>query len=130
MLLSFETPFAGASVVRLTGAALRRCTGLTQRVPPESTDHGKRTIGVPRELRSSCRSLGDFPAGDTGPSTPGLGGARPSRSAEVSWLSLLSPANETCDGCGEVADIDWLGDMNLKSSVLRISRVIRMSERG
>ncbi len=41
----------------------------------------KRTIGVLQELGSSCRFLGDFPAGDTGLSTPGLGGALVRRGA-------------------------------------------------
>src|SRR5687767_4951821 len=76
MLLSFERPFVGAFAVEIPRAMLRRCNGLAQAVPPESTEHGQTdNFEVLQELGISCRSLGDFPAGDTGLPTPGLGGA-------------------------------------------------------
>jgi len=75
MLLSVERPFVGASAFHIPGATLRHCTGLVLAVLPASTEHGKRTLGVLQELGSSCRSLSDIPAGDTGSPTPGPGGA-------------------------------------------------------
>jgi hypothetical protein len=50
MLLSVERPIVGALAVRTPGATLRHLTGLVPAVLPASTEHGKRTIGVPQEL--------------------------------------------------------------------------------
>src|SRR6516225_1998330 len=82
MLLSVERPFAGASAVLIPGATLRHRTGLVPAVLPASTEHGKRALGVPQELGRSCRLLGEIPAGDTGLTTPGLGGALVRRGAK------------------------------------------------
>src|SRR6516164_276140 len=43
---------------------------------------GKRIIGVPQELARSCRFLLEIPAGDTGITTPGHGGALVRRGAK------------------------------------------------
>ena len=56
--------------------------GLVPAVLPASTEHGKRTFGVPQELGISCRFLSEIPAGDTGLPTPGLGGALVRRGAK------------------------------------------------
>jgi hypothetical protein len=61
MLWSVERPFVGASAFHIPGATLRHRTGLVPAVLPASTEHGKRTIGVPQELGSSCRLLSDNP---------------------------------------------------------------------
>ena len=57
--------------------------GLVQAVLPASTEHGERTIGIPQELARSCRFLSEIPAGDTGSSTPGPGGALVCRGAKT-----------------------------------------------
>src|SRR6516162_1444908 len=57
MLWSVERPLVGASAVHLPGATLLHRTGLVPAVLPASTEHGKRTLGVPQELGRSCRSL-------------------------------------------------------------------------
>src|SRR5215468_4367698 len=75
MLSSAERPFVGASALHIPGATLLHCSGLVTAVLPASTEHGKRTIGVPQELGRSCRLLRDIPAGATGLPTPGPGGA-------------------------------------------------------
>jgi hypothetical protein len=82
MLLSVERPFVGASAVLIPGAALQHRTGLVPAVLPASTEHGKRTPGVPLEPGRSCRFLCEIPAGDTGLTTPGLGGALVRRGAK------------------------------------------------
>src|SRR5262245_57859189 len=61
MLWSVERPFVGASAFHIPGATLRHRTGLVPAVLPASTEHGKRTIGVPREPGISCRLLRDNP---------------------------------------------------------------------
>src|SRR5262249_16882626 len=75
MLWSVERPFVGASAFHIPGATLPHRNGLVTAVLPASTEHGKRTLGVPQELGRSCRSLSASPAGDTGSPTPGPGGA-------------------------------------------------------
>ena len=50
MLLSVERPFVGASAFHIPGATLRHRTGLVPAVLPASTEHGKRTLGFPRNL--------------------------------------------------------------------------------
>jgi hypothetical protein len=75
MLLSAERPFVGALALRITGAAPRHRNGLVPAVLPASTEHGERTLGVPQEPGRSCRFLCEIPAGDTGSTTPGPGGA-------------------------------------------------------
>jgi hypothetical protein len=82
MLLSVERLFAGASAVLIPGAALQHRIGLVPAVLPASTEHGKRTVGVPQELGRSCRLLCEFPAGDTGITTPGLDGTLVRRGAK------------------------------------------------
>src|SRR6516165_4332770 len=82
MLLSVERPFVGASAVRIPGAMLLHRTGLVPAVLPASTEHGKRAVGVPQELGRSCRFLCEIPVGDTGLTTPGLGGALVRRGAK------------------------------------------------
>src|SRR5215472_4872837 len=82
MLLSVERPFAGAFAVRSPGATLLHRSGLVPAVLPASTEHGERTLGVPQELARSCRFLSELPAGDTGITTPGLGGALVRRGAK------------------------------------------------
>src|SRR6516164_11829404 len=81
MLLSVERPFVGALAFRIPGAALLHRNGLVRAVLPASTEHGERTLGVPQELARSCRFLSELPAGDTGITTPGLGGALVRRGA-------------------------------------------------
>ena len=66
MLLSVERPFVGAFAVQIPGATLLHRNGLVPAVLPASTEHGKRTFGVPQELGRSCRFLSELPAGDTG----------------------------------------------------------------
>ena len=82
MILSVEGPFVGAFAVRIPGAALLHRNGLVRAVLPASTEHGERTLGVPQELGRSCRFLCEFPAGDTGITTPGLDGALVRRGAK------------------------------------------------
>jgi hypothetical protein len=82
MLLSAERPFVGASAVLIPGAALLHRIGLVLAVLPASTEHGERTLGVPQEPGRSCRFLCERPAGDTGLTTPGLGGALVRRGAK------------------------------------------------
>src|SRR6516162_5235626 len=82
MLLSVERPFVGALAFRIPGAAPRHRNGLVLAVLPASTEHGERTLGVPQELGRSCRFLSELPAGDTGITTPGLGGALVRRGAK------------------------------------------------
>ena len=82
MLLSVERPFVGASAVRIPGATLLHRNGLVPAVLPASTEHGKRTIEVPQEPGRSCRFLSELPAGDTGITTPGFGGALVRRGAK------------------------------------------------
>ena len=82
MLLSVERPFAGAFAFRIPGAALLHRNGLVRAVLPASTEHGERTLGVPQELGRSCRFLSELPAGDTGITTPGFGGALVRRGAK------------------------------------------------
>ena len=66
MLLSVERPFVGAFAFHIPGATLLHLTGLVPAVLPASTEHGKRTIGVPQELGSSCRLLSEIPVGVPG----------------------------------------------------------------
>src|SRR6516164_10557168 len=61
MLWSVERPFVGASAFHIPGATLLHCTGLVPAVLPASAEHGKRTVGVPREPGRSCRLLGGNP---------------------------------------------------------------------
>src|SRR5262245_61492311 len=61
MLLSVERPFVGASAFHIPGATLLHCSGLVTAVLPASIEHGKRAIGVPQELGSSCRLLRESP---------------------------------------------------------------------
>src|SRR5262245_6565877 len=75
MLLSVERPFVGAFAFRIPGAALLHRNGLVRAVLPASTEHGERTLGVRQEPGRSCRFLCEIPAGDTGLTTPGHGGA-------------------------------------------------------
>src|SRR6516162_3139774 len=82
MPLSVERPFVGASAVRIPGATLLHRNGLVPAVLPASTEHGKRALGVPQELGRSCRFLCEIPAGHTGLTTPGLGGALVRRGAK------------------------------------------------
>src|SRR6516225_9938058 len=82
MLLSVERPFAGAFAVRSPGATLLHRSGLVPAVLPASTEHGERTLGVPQELARSCRFLSELPAGATGITTPGFGGALVRRGAK------------------------------------------------
>ena len=82
MLSNVERPFVGASAVRIPGATLLHRTGLVPAVLPASTEHGKRALGVPQELGRSCRFLCEIPVGDTGLTTPGLGGALVRRGAK------------------------------------------------
>src|SRR6516162_4200572 len=82
MLLSAERPLVGALAVRIPGAALLHCIGLVRAVLPASTEHGERTLGVPQEPGRSCRFLSELPAGDTGITTPGFGGALVRRGAK------------------------------------------------
>ena len=81
MLLSVERPFVGAFAVLIPGATLLHLSGLVPAVLPASTEHGERTLGVPQELGRSCRFLCEIRAGDTGITTPGLGGALVRRGA-------------------------------------------------
>src|SRR5262249_526731 len=82
MRLSAERPFVGALAVRIPGATPRHRNGLVPAVLPASTDHGERTIGVPQEPGRSCHLLSEMPAGDTGITTPGPGGALVRRGAK------------------------------------------------
>jgi hypothetical protein len=82
MLWSVERPFVGALALRIPGAAPRHRNGPVPAVLPASTEHGERTIGVPQEPGRSCRLLGELPAGATGLTTPGLGGALVRRGAK------------------------------------------------
>jgi hypothetical protein len=50
MLLSVERPLVGASAFHIPGAMLLHRTGLVPAVLPASTEHGKRTLGFPRNL--------------------------------------------------------------------------------
>src|SRR6516165_1606779 len=61
MLLSAERPFVGASAFHIPGATLLHRSGLVTAVLPASTEHGKRTLGVPQELGRSCRLLRENP---------------------------------------------------------------------
>ena len=81
MLLSVERPFGGAFAFRIPGAVLLHRNGLVRAVLPASTEHGERTLGVPQEPGRSCRFLSELPAGDTGITTPGFGGALVRRGA-------------------------------------------------
>ena len=84
MLLSFERPIVGAFVVPTARARLRHRNGLVPTIPPESIEHVQTDkIGIPQELGRSCRLLSDFPVGDTGLPTPGLGGALVRRGAKA-----------------------------------------------
>src|SRR5688572_14341425 len=92
MLLSVERPFAGAFAVRKTGAKPLYRIGLVQAVLPASEwIMRKRTIGVPQELGRSCRFLGNIPDGDTGLSTPGLGGSLVRRGANTTSATEVPP---------------------------------------
>jgi hypothetical protein len=82
MLLSVERPFVGAFAFRMPGAALLHRNGLVPAVLPASTEHCERTLGVPQEPGRSCRFLCEIPAGDTGLTTPGHGGALVRRGAK------------------------------------------------
>src|SRR5262249_14987504 len=82
MLLSVERPFVGAFAFRIPGAALLHRNGLVRAVLPASTEHGERTLGVLQEPGRSCRFLCELPAGDTGITTPGFGGALVRRGAK------------------------------------------------
>ena len=82
MLLSVERPFVGAFAFRIPGAVLLHRNGLVRAVLPASTEHGERTLGVPQEPGRSCRFLSELPAGDTGITTPGFGGALVRRGAK------------------------------------------------
>jgi hypothetical protein len=82
MRLSVERPFVGASAFLIPEAALQHRTGLVPAVLPASTEHRERTVGVPQELGGSCRLRREFPAGDTGITTPGLDGALVRRGAK------------------------------------------------
>ena len=82
MLLSVERPLVGALALLIPGAALRHRNGLVPAVLPASTEHGERTLGVPQEPGRSCRCLCERPAGDTGLTTPGRGGALVRRGAK------------------------------------------------
>ena len=65
MLLSVERPFVGAFAVLLPRATLRHRTGLVPAVLPASTEHGKRKLGVSRNLGypvvSSVKSRPELP---------------------------------------------------------------------
>src|SRR5262249_48549418 len=102
MLLSVERPFVGASAFHIPGATLLHWSGLVTAGLPASTEHGKRTPGVPQELGRSCRLLRDIPAGDTGLPTPGPGGALVRRGAKRTserWRYCQTKATK-CGGTG------------------------------
>jgi hypothetical protein len=63
MLLSSESPFAGAFAVPIPGAMLLHRSGLVYAVPPESMEHVQTDNRVPQELGRSCRLLGKRPGG-------------------------------------------------------------------
>src|ERR671938_1268880 len=102
MLWSAERPLAGAFAFPIPGATLRHRTGLVPAVLPASTEHGKRTLGVPQELGRSCRLLRDIPAGANGLPTTGLGGALVRRGAKRTserWRYRQTKATK-CGGTG------------------------------
>jgi len=84
MLLSVERPNRGslclsmtrghAAAVDWSGASSPAGIGL---------EHGKRTIEVPQELGRSCCLLNEIPSGDTGSTTPGLGGSLVRQGANI-----------------------------------------------
>ena len=93
MLLSFERPFVGAFAFVVPRATLLHRNGLVRAVLPESDRNMcKRTIGVPQELGRSCCFLGNIPAGDTGLSTPGSGGALVRQGAKPTSDTEVSPS--------------------------------------
>ena len=92
MLLSFERPLVGAFAFDRTGATLLHRNGLVRAVLPESRNMCKRTIEIPQELGSSCRFLGNVPVGDTGLTTPGLGGALVRQGAKPASASEVPPS--------------------------------------
>ncbi len=96
MLLSVERPFVGAFAFLLPRAMLLHRYGLVQAVLPASVENmRKRTIEIPQELGSSCRFLGSIPAGDTGSTTPGLGGALVRRGANATSATEVPPSEGT-----------------------------------
>src|SRR5262249_52722496 len=102
MLLSAERPFAGASAFHIPGATLRHCIGLVPVVLPASTEHGKRTIGVPQELGRPCRLLGEYPGRSyrVTNSRPRRR-TRPPRSEKNEWTPRYRQAKATkCGGMG------------------------------
>ena len=76
MLLSVERPNCGSLCFWMTKGHAAALYGLVSAVLPASVwNMCKRMSEVPQELGRSCCLLGNIPAGDTGLSTPGLGGA-------------------------------------------------------
>src|SRR5262249_13326758 len=102
MLWSAERPLVGAFAVRIPGATLRHRNGLVPAVPPASAEQGDRASGVPQEPGRSCRLLRERPAGDTGRTTPGPGGALVRRGANrTSGRARYRPTKATqCGGTG------------------------------
>ncbi len=93
MLLSVERPFVGAFAFDRPRAMLLHRNGLVQVVLPESVwNMCKRTIEIPQELGRSFRLLGQFPGGDTGLPTPGLGGALVRLGANATSATEVPPS--------------------------------------
>ena len=94
MLLSSERPFVGAFAFCIPGATLLRRNGLTQAVLPESVwNMANGILRFPRNLGESYfLLLGKFPVGDTGLSTPGLGGALVRQGAKAASATEVSPS--------------------------------------
>jgi hypothetical protein len=83
MLLSVESPFAGAFAVHIPRAMLLLRNGLVQAVLSASRNMCKRTMEIPQELVEILSSPRQHPGWGTGLPTPGLGGALVRRGANV-----------------------------------------------
>ena len=93
MLLSVERPFVGALALLMTrghAAALYRSGASSP--AGVGLEHRKRIIEIPQELGRSCCFLGKIPAGDTGLSTPGSGGALVRQGAKRASASEVPPS--------------------------------------
>ena len=102
MLLSVERPNCGSPCLAMTRGHAAALYGLVQAVLPASVwNMANGSLRFPRNLGEPCSLLGEFPAGDTGLPTPGLGGALVRRGANTTSGTEVPPNEETkCGGMG------------------------------
>ena len=93
MLLSVERPNRGSLCLSITKghAAALQWSGASSPAGV-GLEHVQTDIRFPKNLGEPCSLLGEFPAGDTGLPTPGLGGALVRQGAKATSATEVPPS--------------------------------------